>query len=80
MDEADESDGVHWTMVVADVVAAVLRGEYEIEETVRLGRWYRTRIIDVTERGNPESLRASAPLWFWLRRPFPATVTRKRLD
>jgi hypothetical protein len=80
MDETDGWDDVHWTMVVVDVVAAVLRGEYEVEETVRLGRWYRTRIIDVTERDNPETFRASAPLWFWLRRPFPATVIRRRLN
>ena len=79
-DETDGSDAYPWTSLVVDNVAAILRGEYEVEETTRLGRWYRTSIIDVSDPRNPERLRSTAPLLFVFRRPFPATITRQRLD
>jgi hypothetical protein len=80
VDETDGWDDRTWTTVVVDAVAAILRGEYEVEEITRLGRWYKTRIFDVADPANPEWFRSSGPLWFWLLRPFPATVTRRRLD
>jgi hypothetical protein len=79
-DETDGSDAYPWTSLVVDTVAAILRGEYEVEDTTRLGRWYRTSIIDVSDPANPERLRSTAPLLFMFRRPFPATVTRQQLD
>jgi hypothetical protein len=80
IDATDAWEERSWTTVVVDAVAAVLRGEYEVEEITRLGRWYKTRIIDVSDPGSPEWLRSSGPLWFWLLRPFPARVTHQRLD
>jgi hypothetical protein len=79
-DATDGSDTYPWTTVVVDNVAAILRGEYEVEQTTRLGRWYKTRIIDVSDPSNPEWLRSSVPLLFWFLRPFPATTSRHRVD
>jgi hypothetical protein len=79
-DETDESDAYPWTSLVVENVAAILRGEYEVEQTTRLGRWYRTSIIDVSDPMNPERLRSTSPLLFAFRRPFPATIARQRLD
>lgn len=78
--EHDGSDDRPWTSVVVDATAAILRGDYEVEHTTRLGQWYRTRIIDVHAPAMPELLDSSGPLWFWMLRPFPATIKRSRVD
>lgn len=80
VDEDDAWDDRPWTSVVADAVASILRGEYEVEEVTRLGRWYKPRVIDVSDASGPRWLDSSGPLWFWLLRPFPATTTRERID
>jgi hypothetical protein len=80
VDEDDAWLDRPWTSVVVDAVAAILRGEYEVEEITRLGRWYQTRVIDVAVPAGPQLRQCSGPLWFWLLRPFRATITRRRVD
>ncbi len=79
-DETDGSDQCPWTSTVVETVAGILRGDLEVEEVTRRGRWYKTSVIDVSDPSNPEWLHSSVPLLFWFLRPFPATVTRRRLD
>jgi hypothetical protein len=80
VDEHDDSDDRIWTSVVIDAVAAILRGEYEVEEVRRLGQWCKTTVIDMADPDSPRSLGSTLPLWAWLLRPFPATTTRDRVD
>jgi hypothetical protein len=77
----DESDGTPerpWTSVTVDAVAGILRGAYAVEETRRLGIWTKSRVLDIEDR--ERSIATMGPLWGWLFRPFPATVTQRRLD
>jgi hypothetical protein len=68
-----------WTMVVADVVAAALRGEYEVECHFRGDHLVKTRLIDVRVPGAPRDLGTTGSLFGWLR-PGPSRVERQRLD
>jgi hypothetical protein len=80
IERADGDASRPWTSVVIDVVAAVLRGEYEVEQIKRGGMWFKTRIVDV---GNPQGERVisvSGPLWGFLLRPLPARVARHRMS
>jgi hypothetical protein len=80
VDEHDAWDDREWTSVVVDAVAAILRGDYEVEEVTRLGRWYETRVIDIVDRAGPRPLGSTLPLWAMVLRLFPAKTTRKRID
>lgn len=75
----DGDDSRPWTTVVADVVAAALRGEYQVERHYRGDRLVKTRIVDIAVPGNPRDLGTTASLFGWLRRG-PTRVERKRLD
>jgi hypothetical protein len=45
--DGPEHGDTPWTSVVVDVVAAVLRGEYAVEETRKGGSVVRTKVIDL---------------------------------
>lgn len=68
-----------WTTIVSDVVAAALRGEYEVEQHYRGERLIKTRIVDVARPESPRDLGTTGSLFGWLR-PGPSRVDRKRLD
>jgi hypothetical protein len=79
--DADEpQDGRPWTSVVADAVAGILRGAYEVEETRRAGLWTKTRVLDLEADDGERWLWSSGPLWGWLLRPLPGRTTSRRLD
>jgi hypothetical protein len=66
-----------WTTVVADVVAAALRGEYEVELHYRGDRLVKTRLVGAARDGLVLSTTGS--LVGWLRRG-PVRVETRRLD
>ena len=76
---ADSADARPWTTVVADVVAAALRGEYEVEVHYRGDHVVKTRLLDVRVVGRERDLGSTGLLFGWLRRG-PIRVERKRLD
>jgi len=78
--EADSYEDRPWVSVVVDATAAILQGDYEVEQTTRLGQLYKTRVIDVSDPASPVRLDSSGLLWFWILRPFPAKTTRRRVD
>jgi hypothetical protein len=60
-----------WTSAVADLVASVLRGDYAVEETYWLGRWIRTRIVELRPGSKPRqrSISVNWPWWLLIRPP-----------
>lgn len=81
IDECEAGPEEEWTTVVADIMGAILRGDYAVEETYWLGRWIKTRTLDISDWGRPRRLSVSVnwPCWLLLRPP-GAKVTRQRLD
>jgi hypothetical protein len=69
-----------WTTVVIDVVAAVMRGEYEVENHFRGKRLIKTRIVDVADRKRPRDLGTTSSLFGWLPWHGPKRVEAQRLD
>jgi hypothetical protein len=79
-----EDDAVNarpWTTVVVDLIAAVLSGEYEVENRYR-GRWFvRTRIVDVAVPGSERVVSQTGSLiTSWLPWPGASRIERRRLD
>ncbi len=75
----DSLDGRPWAGRVVDMVAAVLRGELEVEDTYR-GRWLvKTRIIDVADPAGLRVLATTGSLLSWLPRPGARRVERRRI-
>lgn len=70
-----------WTSAVADLVASVLRGDYAVEDTYWLGRWIRTRIMEIRPGSKPRqrSISVNWPWWLLIRPP-GADVSLRRLD
>ncbi|HZD02418.1 MAG TPA: hypothetical protein VFA46_20170 [Actinomycetes bacterium] len=78
--DEDSPDGRPWPGRVVDLVAAVLRGELEVEDTYR-GRWLvKTRIIDVAGPAGPRVLVTTGSLLGWLPRPGARQVERRRIS
>lgn len=77
VDVADGNAGRPWTSVVVDVVAAALRGEYEVERIHRGRRLVRTRVRDTVRDGTVISETVSLLAWFPLRR---SSTQIQRLD
>jgi hypothetical protein len=77
VDVADGNSGRPWTSVVVDVVAAALRGEYEVERIHRGRRLVRTRIRDTVRDGTVISETGSMLAWFPPRR---SSTQIQRLD
>lgn len=73
----DGSDERPWTSVAVDAVAAVLRGEYEVEEVRRRGRLVKSRLID---RADGRVLGVTGGLFAWLLPGRSVTGPRQRLD
>jgi hypothetical protein len=76
-EEGDE--GRPWTAMVVDVVAAAIRGEYEVEQHYRGDRLIKTRIVDVAA-DHPRVVSTTGSLlgllpWFGKKR-----VESRRLD
>jgi hypothetical protein len=69
-----------WMTVVIDVVAAVMRGEYEVESHFRGKRLVKTRIVDVADRERPRHLGTTSSLFGWVPRPGQKRVEVQRLD
>jgi hypothetical protein len=76
----DEDLDRPWTTVVIDVVAAVMRGEYEVESHFRGKRLVKTRIVDVADRERPRHLGTTSSFFGWLPRPGQKRVEVQRLD
>ncbi len=56
VDVGDDSTDRSWTTQVVDAIAALLRGDYEVQDTY-LGRLLvKTRVVDVAEPGAPRIL------------------------
>ncbi|MBN9609850.1 MAG: hypothetical protein J0I11_11110 [Actinobacteria bacterium] len=68
VDATDGDASRPWTSVVVDVVAAVLRGEYEVERVHRGRRLIRTRVRDAVRDGSVVSETVSLPGWLPLGR------------
>jgi hypothetical protein len=80
-DEWEAGPEEEWTTVVADIVGAILRGDYAVEDTHWLGRWIKTRALDVSDPVRPKRLFFSVNWpWWLLVRPPGAKVTRQSLD
>ncbi len=78
---ADGGEQRPWTTVVVDVLAAVMRGEYAVEEHYRGKHWVKTRIVDVADPEQHRHLGTSGSLlWSWLPWPGAKRVEQKRLD
>jgi hypothetical protein len=78
---SEDGDQVRpWTTVVIDVVAAVIRGEYEVENHFRGKRLIKTRIVDVADRERPRDLGSTSSLFGWLPWSSPKRVEAQRLD
>lgn len=73
----DGSEDRPWTVVVVDAVAAILRGEYEIEEVRKRGRLVKTRLID---RSDGRVLSVTGGLFAWLLPGRAAVSPRESLD
>lgn len=75
-----EAGDEEWTSAVAQTVGAILRGDYAVEETHWLGRWIKTRTLDVSDPSRPVRIKSTVHWpWFFLRPP-GARVTCRRLD
>lgn len=68
-----------WADEVVDAVAAILRGEYVIEEHWRGDRLTKVRIID-TAGGEEEVLSTTGSLFFWLPSRRPRRVERRMVS
>jgi hypothetical protein len=66
-----------WTTVAVDAVAAVLRGEYEVEEVRRRGRLVKSRLID---RPTGRVLGVTGGLFAWMRPGRSVVGPGERLD
>lgn len=66
-----------WTSIVVDVLAAALRGEYEVESLHRGGRLVRTRVRDKARDGAVVSETGSVLGWLPLGR---SSTETERLD
>ncbi len=68
-----------WTTVVIDVVAAVLRGQYQVESHYRGKRLTTTRIVDVADE-RPREIGTTGSLFGWLPWPGEKRVEVQRVD
>ena len=73
----DGSEDRPWTVVVIDAVAAILRGEYEVEEVRKRGRLVKSRLID---RSDGRVLSVTGGLFAWLLPGRSEVGPRGRLD
>lgn len=69
-----------WTTVVIDVVAAVLRGQYQVENHYRGKRLTTTRIVDVADPERPREIGTTGSLFGWLPWPGEERVEVQRVD
>jgi hypothetical protein len=77
----DATDDRPWTSMLVDLAAAVLRGEYEVEECYRRGRRVKVRIIDVFGPGSERVISESGTLISsWLPGLGPIERRRRRVD
>jgi hypothetical protein len=76
-------DGDHarpWPTVVVDLVAAAIRGEYEVQNHWRGKRLTKTRVVDVADPEGERVISSTGPLFGWLPWPGPKRVEVQRLD
>lgn len=71
--------GRSWTSVAVDAVAAILRGDYEVEDTYRGQRLVKTRVIDVGDPDGPRAITETASLFGWIPSPGAKRVERRRI-
>ena len=69
-----------WTSVVVDVVAAAIRGEYEVQNHYRGTRLTKSRIVDVADPERPRVLGTTGSLFGWLPWLGKKRVEVQRLD
>lgn len=76
---SDEWNSRSWTAAAVDAVAAILRGDYVVEDTYRGRRLVKTRIIDVGDPEGPHWITETGSLFAWIPTPGTKRVERRRI-
>ena len=76
----DGDDARPWPTVVVDLVAAALKGEYEVENHWRGERLTKTRVVDVADRAGRRVVSSTGSLFGWLPWSGRKRVEVHRLD